>query len=49
MLFVLTLVKSLVKTFETTLKQSSPDNLIIARADLAGGVASATIVSNISL
>ena len=35
------------KTFETTLKQSSPDILIMAKADLAAGVANATIVSNI--
>ena len=39
--------KSLEKHLPTTSKTSSPDNLTIAKADLIGAVAKATIVSNI--
>jgi len=36
------------KHLETISKQSSPETLTMARADFIGGVANATIVSNIN-
>ena len=45
--FSLIPLKSLEKHLLTTSKTSSPDNLTIPSADFSGGVARATIVSNI--
>ena len=42
-------LKSLLKHLLTTSKTSSPDNLMMLKADLIGAVAKATIVSNIGI